>query len=105
MSRASGATCCRRPGRVRPPARTFFREGTSMNGRLVALAAVGLSAALAVASLNGRQEAVGQQPPKPVQWEYKVVLFRNNPDAGTKTLNELAADGWEYVGLVATPGG
>jgi hypothetical protein len=84
-----------------------------MNGRLVALVAVGLSAALAVASVGRWQEAEGTQPLKGVRWEYKVVDFRaslddqsktwTNPDEETKLLNKLADDGWEYVGLVATP--
>jgi hypothetical protein len=41
---------------------------------------------------------------KAVKWEFKTVHFSGvGTDAYDKQLNKLAADGWEYVGLVATP--
>jgi hypothetical protein len=73
-----------------------------MNGRLVALA-VGLLAIAAVGTQAWRHEAQAQQ--RPPQWEYKVVYCGTGP--GRKSyddqLNELAAMGWEYAGLVAVP--
>jgi hypothetical protein len=34
-----------------------------------------------------------------------IVSFHGETDKQTKLLNDLAEQGWEYVGLVATPGG
>jgi hypothetical protein len=44
--------------------------------------------------------------PKPLKWEYKVVRCLNamNEDFLTKQLNDLAQDGWEYVGPVTNVG-
>ncbi|MDW7994185.1 MAG: DUF4177 domain-containing protein [Gemmatales bacterium] len=39
--------------------------------------------------------------PEPLQWEYRVVEFiGRDTEEHTKLLNQLAAEGWEYVGLV-----
>ncbi len=42
---------------------------------------------------------------KKVEWEYKVVAFvvesdNRQVDSHTKAINKLAAEGWEYVGLL-----
>jgi uncharacterized protein (TIGR03067 family) len=39
--------------------------------------------------------------PAPPQWEYKAVAFNANVGDATKLLNDLSADGWEYVGPLA----
>jgi len=39
--------------------------------------------------------------PHPLTWEYRVVEFAGrDTDEHAKILNRLAAEGWEYVGLV-----
>lgn len=38
---------------------------------------------------------------EPVAWEYRAVAFGNDEKAGSDKLNELAAQGWEYVGPLA----
>jgi hypothetical protein len=56
-----------------------------------------------VAWLSLRQsEAQGQVGQDKHGWEYKVVTFRveAGDDKQTKEINSLAADGWEYVGLL-----
>lgn len=51
---------------------------------------------------NAQDQAV----PWKVEWEYKVVAFEvtqagnRNVDEQTKLVNSLAAEGWEYVGLL-----
>jgi Tol biopolymer transport system component len=46
-------------------------------------------------------EATGQHKDDRTKWEYKAVPFGPNVDRSTKMLNELAADGWIYVGPLA----
>jgi WD40 repeat protein len=41
--------------------------------------------------------ATGQETPSPV-WEFKAVAFGNDEKEGTRKLNALAAEDWEYVG-------
>ena len=40
------------------------------------------------------------QEPRPGPWEYRAVKFGPDEKAATTALNLLAADGWEYVGLL-----
>jgi hypothetical protein len=42
--------------------------------------------------------AAGQDKPGSPEVEYKAVLFGADEKEATKKLNELAKDGWEYVG-------
>jgi hypothetical protein len=65
-----------------------------MNRRLPASALVILAAVLAV-------PVSGQEKAAIVKWEYKAVGFLNLEKEDTKRLNELAAEGWEYVGPLA----
>jgi WD40 repeat protein len=58
------------------------------------LAAAGL---VAVPRLAPAQEPASPASPK---WEYKAVFLSNDEKETTKKLNELAKDGWEYVGLL-----
>lgn len=45
---------------------------------------------------SSRTTRVGMQPP----WEYLAVEFGQNDTANTAKLNEMASEGWEYVGLL-----
>ena len=42
--------------------------------------------------------ARGADDKPPAAWEYKAVQIRDGAGEATKQLNDLAADGWEYVG-------
>src|SRR5439155_7867906 len=44
--------------------------------------------------------AAPAQEPRPGPWEYRAVKFGPDEKAATTALNLLAADGWEYVGLL-----
>jgi hypothetical protein len=77
-----------------------------MQRNLIAGAVLGLLLGLAIPWLLLRPEAQAQQPDKVQKWEYKVVSFRGANDAkiierSTQRLNELAEEGWEYVGPVS----
>jgi len=45
---------------------------------------------------------VAQKAEAAPRWEYKVTTVLATDDFATKQLNELAGDGWEYIGLVGT---
>jgi hypothetical protein len=85
-----------------------------MSGKLVTVA-VAIAVALAVMALGRQPEAQGQRFGEAPQWEYKVVNFRSGldpetkfqtgTDEETKLLTKLGDEGWQYVGLVATPSG
>ncbi len=47
-----------------------------------------------------RARGQSKSPPKPA-WEWKAVSFGADEKEATKKLDELAADGWEYVGPLA----
>jgi hypothetical protein len=74
-----------------------------MNGRL-ATAALAILIVVALAALGRQLPAQGQRQ-EPPRWQYMVVSFHGETDKQTKLLNDLAEQGWEYVGLVVTPGG
>jgi WD40 repeat protein len=42
--------------------------------------------------------ASGEDRPSQPDWEFKAVAFTSDTKESTKKLNDLAADGWEYVG-------
>jgi hypothetical protein len=42
--------------------------------------------------------ASAQDPAASVQWEYKAVPFTADEKEATKRLNDLAGEGWQYVG-------
>ncbi len=51
---------------------------------------------------NPHPRARGQDKPAPKPaWEWKAVALGTEEKEATKNLNELAADGWEYVGPLA----
>lgn len=50
---------------------------------------------LAVLLFTGWQSTA--QRPARVQWEYSHLVFRDDPTATAKKLNELGADGWEII--------
>lgn len=58
-----------------------------------------LMAAIMLIALQGiaRAESAGR-PGKPATTDFKAVAFPADEAASTKSLNELAADGWQYVG-------
>src|SRR5262245_26311777 len=49
-----------------------------------------------------QQHVQAQRPEKPPQWEYRVAVFPPGVQDATKYLTQLAADRWEYVGLIST---
>jgi hypothetical protein len=53
--------------------------------------------ALAVVGALGAG-ARAQEKASAVTWEFRAVVFGDDEDASTRKLNDLAADGWEYVG-------
>ena len=67
---------------------------------LVAIPVIGL----AVLLLGRDPQAQAQRnDPVPVKWEHKVVIFSGTDKEMTKQLNQLTDEGWEYVGLIASP--
>jgi hypothetical protein len=68
---------------------------------------VGVGLGLAMPFFAKHQDAAAQQQ-KDQKWEYKVEQFQcsstTTEDSG-KQMQALANAGWEYVGLVAVPGG
>jgi hypothetical protein len=72
-----------------------------MRGKLVVTFLAGLVIGLVVAAAGWRQQALAQQPEKP-RWEYKVEALSTNAVYASTRLNQLADEGWEYVGLTAT---
>ncbi|HYT94317.1 MAG TPA: hypothetical protein VEL76_36720 [Gemmataceae bacterium] len=48
--------------------------------------------------LLGAPIAWGQDREVATKWEYRAVVFGPNAKNATKRLNELAAEGWQYVG-------
>jgi hypothetical protein len=73
-----------------------------MRGKLVLTFLAGLIVGVVVAFTGWHPQALAQRAEKPPQWEYKAVVMPFGSDEATKKLNELADDGWEYVGLVGT---
>jgi hypothetical protein len=74
-----------------------------MNSRLVVALAVGLVLGAVLASVGWQQaQAQRQVQVKGPQWEYKVTSLPVNAGEAAKQLNNLADEGWEYVGLVNT---
>jgi hypothetical protein len=66
---------------------------------LVAVPVIGL----AVLLVGRHPQAQAQHPEAAAKWEYKVVTFSGTDEKMAKQLNDLADEGWEYVGLVAAP--
>jgi hypothetical protein len=69
---------------------------------------VGLVVGLAIPYVVGN--AVQAEQEKGVKWEYRAAMFEWNPPSKgqrvvSKQLNDLAAEGWEYVGPLAVPAG
>jgi hypothetical protein len=81
--------------------------------RWLVMVAIGIGIGLAAAVWHQQRRAEAQ--PLGSQWEYKVVVFqhagdyrtdpdgRHNADKFTTQLSALAAERWEYVGLVVNP--
>jgi len=69
---------------------------------ILAAIVVCLLAGFAAGSLLWTSSAQGQLPAKGPAWEFKVELFYggDGPKECNQKLNALAADGWEYTGLV-----
>ena len=74
-----------------------------MKRHLVAGLVLGLVGGLAVPVAWRQQEVSGaaekKEQPAP-KWEYKVVRFFGGVETLTDDLNQLAKDGWEYVGPI-----
>ena len=75
-----------------------------MRGKLVVMFLAGLVVGAVVAFAGWHPRALGQQGQQAQQWEYKVVHVSATPDEGppTRVMNTVAADGWEYSGLLWT---
>lgn len=66
--------------------------------RFTAVMAIPL-AVCATLFLAVQPSAMGQDKTDSPKWEFKAVLFGSDDETeSTKKLNNLAADGWEYVG-------
>jgi hypothetical protein len=59
---------------------------------------VGASAAALLVPLLSVSDTRGQEKADPPRQEFKAVSFGDNDGAATEKLNDLAAEGWEYVG-------
>jgi hypothetical protein len=80
-----------------------------MKEKLLAALLVGLVVGLVVSPLLRQPEAQGQPDTKsPNVWEYKVVEFgtgvqnTENEEDMARKLNEMAKNGWEYAGPLAS---
>ena len=75
-----------------------------MKWRMVAASSLVLVVGLVAWSSLRQSEAQGQVGHDKPGWEYKAVTFKveDGDDKQTKEINSLAADGWEYVGLLCT---
>jgi hypothetical protein len=72
-----------------------------MRGTLVATFLAGLVVGVVVAFAGWHPQALGQQGQRAQQWEYKIRFYPEDFDRfRDKTLNELGADGWDYVGVL-----
>jgi hypothetical protein len=79
-----------------------------MKSKILASVAIGLVIGLVASSSLRQSEAQGQAEEKRREWEYKVVAFvvdlgreNRNVDGHQQRIEKLAAEGWEYVGLLA----
>jgi hypothetical protein len=74
-----------------------------MRGKLVVTFLAGLVVGAVVAFAGWHPRALGQPAPQAQKWEYKVVRvgLSSNDDEDTRMMNALAAEGWEYSGLLA----
>ncbi len=76
-----------------------------MKCKMVAVASVGLAIGLVAWSSLRQSEFQCQAGQAKGGYEYKVVAFvvqddSRDVDGQTKKINSLAAEGWEYVGLL-----
>ena len=76
-----------------------------MSRKLFAMALLGVVIGLAIPFLGMQQNVNAQQQKGAATWEYQVVSFTGQANVMTQLMNNLAADRWEYVGLVATHAG
>jgi hypothetical protein len=77
-----------------------------MKCRMVAAVSLLLVVGLVAWAFVRQSDAQGQGEQKKLEWEYKVVAFKvdnensRDVDTHTKQITPLAAEGWEYVGLL-----
>ena len=71
------------------------KTGTWLAGIVIGLT-LGLTSTLL---LNRPEVRADDKKPK---WGYKAVFFGGTPQQKTKQLQQLADEGWEYVGLLST---
>ena len=63
---------------------------------------VGTVVAMVLYFAHAQQPSMGQpRPNNSPEWEYKAVSFDLGEKQGTNKLNELTAEGWQYVGPLA----
>jgi hypothetical protein len=66
---------------------------------------IGVLTGLTALPLLPIREATAAQEKHTARWDFKVVRFYGlSNQQKTKQLNELADEGWEYVGLLSTNG-
>jgi len=81
-----------------------------MKLKLIVMVLMGIGIGLVVPYFGPPQNAIAQQVKQlkkgqaQPEWENKVVNF-DYTDDNTKALNALAADRWEYVGLLGIASG
>ena len=82
-----------------------------MNYKTVATVSLGVVIGLLAWSSLRQSAAQNEVRPEEQPWEYKVVAFTvenestRDVEAHTKQINLLAAEGWEYVGLLCAGSG
>ena len=77
-----------------------------MNKQCVFGSVIALVVGLTMCTSAHQTRVDGPQVPQPQRWEFNVVTFPMDPKQATNQMNQLAIDGWEYVGLLntSTPG-
>jgi hypothetical protein len=79
-----------------------------MKGKLAVAVVCGLLVGQAIPFVGQHREAHAQKQDKVQKWEYQVVAFTpqdtpaNTLKVSAKRLNELGAEGWEYLGPICT---
>jgi hypothetical protein len=75
-----------------------------MRGKLLLAFLAGLVVGVVFLAVASRQPQAAAQAVvvRGPQWEYKAVKFTPLDNVATIELNRLAADRWEYVGVIST---
>src|SRR5262249_33603547 len=74
----------------------------STRNKLAVIASTTLIVGLSALLVASQHPAGAAEAQRPEDWEHKAVSFGPSEEDNTNKLNALAADGWEYVGLLAS---